>query len=238
MGKRTRKTNIGGLGAVYRGIYLQIAAALITALAVCARVSGGALTVVAVLVVLLSVLAALMLLLGLSVSAGASAHFRRGRIFCLINLILIVIGFLAWMIRFRSLGLDSLTPQIVGGVSAYLICLAVTDVLTLAGALNGCAQFAGMYGEKLVGIRCRLLWILSLLAVIAAVALVFLFVSGGATAVTQAIEENGGTVDSFDAFYGKLKPLVILFILFVADFLIGLILRFRMATPHLLYPFT
>lgn len=232
MSARARKNNIGGLGAVYRGIYLQIAAALITALAICARVGGGVRAVVVVIVVLLSVFAALMILLGLTVSARSSVHFQRGRIFCLIYLALMGAGILAYLFWFRSLvhGSGTFSPQIIWGISIYVFCLAISDVLTLAGVLNGCAQNAGLYGEKMVGIRCRFLWFLSLLTVVAAAVLVFLFVQSGAAIITQVVEENGGAVNSLDAFYGKLKPLVILIVLFVADFLLGLFLRFRMAS--------
>lgn len=231
MSARSRKTNIGGLGAVYRGIYLQMACALIAALAVCARVTGGARTFFIVLVMLLSAAAAGLILLGLLVSSNATVHFRRGRNSYLVFLGLLLIGILAYLFWFRSFlsAGRPFTPQLAIVLIIYGLALIISELIGMMGVLNGCGAIARLHGGLPIKIRCILLWLLHLVTIAVGIVLIVMFVRRGATVITQVIEENAGTVTSLDAFYGRLKPFVIMFILFVIDFLASIFLRFRMA---------
>ena len=227
MSTRNRKLNLSGLNAVSRGLMAEVIVIVIAAIVAAARLTGAPQLIAAVILLVFFVLSILLIVLGLSSASRFSGRFLHASRIYFLFLAILGAGICAAGVHILFLGQEGepLSRTMTMACVVFLLVLILLEGIGFAATLSGCSRIAGQYEDRRSSVWCSLIAIAYLVLIVLLVVLAVLFLRNGAAVVTEVIEEHAGGIADFNAFYGRMKPFVIMLLLFAGGLLARVLLR-------------
>ncbi|WP_027870019.1 hypothetical protein [Eubacterium sp. AB3007] len=203
--------NLNGLRAVFWGMLLEIVSNVGASGmgAVRTKFSGEMLNYIGIGFSAVSILAFLMVIIGLSQVGKYSAHFRRSRNYYLWSLLLAVVavGLAVVAVWFIDTDQDSSrtmlgTVGMIVGAMVLILLAGWLDILKIKQMMNGCAQIARQNDEKRYAGRCTRAWIYYMFFAVVTVVLLAILVVVAIRSLLTTADTTGGQINSIEDMAG------------------------------------